>query len=73
LGNDPKIAGYLEFARPLPASRKHNKFISGQMVKTRNESCTMERVGLVVAGLRGISMKEVVDAAWANSCHMFWV
>jgi TatD DNase family protein len=72
LGNDPKIAGYLGSARPLPASRKHNKFILGQMVKTRNESCTMERVGLVVAGLKRVSIEEVVNAAWDNSCRMFW-
>ncbi|QKX61700.1 uncharacterized protein TRUGW13939_08855 [Talaromyces rugulosus] len=70
--NDPKIEQYLEAARPLPPSRKHNKFILGQMVKTRNESCTIERVGLVVAGLKGVTMEEVVEAAWRNSCRMFW-
>ncbi|CAG7946420.1 unnamed protein product [Penicillium salamii] len=72
LGNDPKIAPFLEKAKPLPASRKHNKFISGQMVKTRNESCNMERVGLVVAGLKGISIEEVSEMAWTNSSRMFW-
>jgi TatD DNase family protein len=71
LGNDPKIAPYLESAKPLPASRKHSKFMLGQMVKTRNESCNMERVGLVVAGLKGVSMEEVVEAAWMNSNRMF--
>lgn len=73
LSNDPKIAGYLENARPLPASRKHNKFILGQMVKTRNESCFMEHVGLVVAGLKGVTMEEVAEAAWNNSSRMFWL
>ncbi|CAG7936589.1 unnamed protein product [Penicillium olsonii] len=72
LGNDPKIAPFLEKAKPLPASRKHNKFVLGQMVKTRNESCVMERVGWVVAGLKGISIEEVSEAAWGNSCRMFW-
>ncbi|KAJ6148520.1 hypothetical protein N7497_010502 [Penicillium chrysogenum] len=72
LSNDPKIAVYLETARPLPASRKHNKFILGQMVKTRNESCFMERVGLVVAGLKGVALEEVAEAAWNNSSLMFW-
>jgi Mg-dependent DNase len=43
------------------------------MVKTRNESCFMERVGLVVAGLKGVAMEEVVEAAWNNSCQMFWL
>ncbi|KAJ6183834.1 hypothetical protein N7519_005135 [Penicillium mononematosum] len=73
LSNDPKIAVYLETARPLPASRKHNKFILGQMVKTRNESCFMERVGLVVAGLKGVALEEVAEAAWNNSSLMFWL
>ncbi|KAJ5242154.1 uncharacterized protein N7469_000481 [Penicillium citrinum] len=53
LEKDSKIESFLATARALPPSRKHNKFISGQMVKTRNESCTIERVGLVVAGLKG--------------------
>ncbi|KAF7586600.1 hypothetical protein BBP40_008627 [Aspergillus hancockii] len=69
--NDEKIASYLANARPLPPSRKHNKFILGQMVKTRNESCTIERVALVVAGLKGISLEEVSHAAWQNSVRMF--
>ncbi|KAJ5180175.1 hypothetical protein N7492_003385 [Penicillium capsulatum] len=72
LSNDPKVEPYLREARPLPPSRKHNKFILGQMVKTRNESCTIELVALVVAGLKGMKMADVVDAAWSNSCRMFW-
>ncbi|KAJ5286629.1 hypothetical protein N7478_002315 [Penicillium angulare] len=70
--NDTKINQFLEAARPLPPSRKHNKFILGQMVKTRNESCTIERVAFVVAGLKGVTMEEVAEAAWRNSCRMFW-
>ncbi|KAB8232631.1 TatD family hydrolase [Aspergillus alliaceus] len=69
--NDVKIAPYLADARPLPPSRKHNKFVMGQMVKARNESCTIERVALVVAGLKGISLEEVSWAAWNNSVRMF--
>lgn len=53
LSTDPKIEPYLAAARSLPPSRKPNEFILEQMVKTRNESCTMGRVGLVVAGLKG--------------------
>ncbi|KAE8148918.1 hypothetical protein BDV25DRAFT_141295 [Aspergillus avenaceus] len=71
LSNDDKIAPYLANARPLPPSRKHNKFISGQMIKTRNESCTIERVAIVVAGLKGISLEEVAHAAYENSVKMF--
>ena len=72
VSNDPKIERFLEIARPLPPSRKHNKRIAGQMVEIRNESCTVEKVGLVVAGLMGLTMEEVVEAAWTNSCRMFW-
>lgn len=71
LSNDPRIEPYLKDARSLPPSRKHNKFIPGQMVKTRNESCTIERVGLVVAGLKEVKVAEVIEAAWSNSCRMF--
>ena len=72
LEKDPKIEPYLASARPLPPSRKHNKFILGQMVKTRNESCMIDRVGLVTAGIKGLTMEEVCNAAFANSCRMFW-
>ncbi|KAL2810994.1 deoxyribonuclease TatD [Aspergillus granulosus] len=68
---DDRVAGYLEGARPLPASRKHGKFVSGQMVKGRNESCTIELVARVTAGLMGIPLEEVVERAWGNSVRMF--
>jgi TatD DNase family protein len=67
----PKLAQYLENARKLPPSRKHNKFVAGQMVKGRNESCTIERVAMIVAGLKGLSTEEVAEAAWNNSVRMF--
>lgn len=70
--NDPRIEKYLAAARPLPPSRKHNKFVLGQMVKNRNESCAIERVALVVAGIKSVPMDEVVEAAWNNSGRMFW-
>ncbi|KAL4772165.1 hypothetical protein BDW60DRAFT_222762 [Aspergillus nidulans var. acristatus] len=68
---DDRIKQYLEGARPLPGSRKHGKFRSGEMVKGRNESCTIERVAMVVAGLKGIEVAEVATAAWENSVRMF--
>lgn len=62
---------YLAKASPLPPSRKHAKFIRGQMVKGRNESCTIERVARVVAGVKGIPLEEVAGIAWSNSTNMF--
>lgn len=62
---------YLTNARPLPASKKKDKFEIGRMVKERNESCSLERIAFVVAGLKGISVEEVAGHAWRNSVSMF--
>jgi TatD DNase family protein len=62
---------YLMEAPPLPPSRKHSKFVRGDMVKGRNESCVIERVARVVAGLKGVSLDTIADAAWRNSVKMF--
>ena len=60
-------------ATRLPyAAKKKDKFVMGEMVKERNESCKMESVALIVAGLRGVDVKEVADAAYGNSTKMFW-
>ncbi|GKZ28465.1 hypothetical protein AbraIFM66950_007133 [Aspergillus brasiliensis] len=71
LSGDEKIAPFLKGAREMPPVRKHNKFILGQMVKGRNESCFMERVAMVVAGLKGVDVRVVAEAAWENSVKMF--
>lgn len=64
---------YLKNATRLPyAAKKKDKFVMGEMVKERNESCKMESVALIVAGLRGVDVKEVADAAYGNSTKMFW-
>ena len=62
---------YLVNAMPLPASKKKDKFQMGMMVKERNESCAIGQVAFVVAGLKGISVDQVADAAWENSVRMF--
>ncbi|GKT91054.1 deoxyribonuclease TatD [Colletotrichum tofieldiae] len=62
---------YLTNAPALPQSKKKDKFEMGLMVKGRNESCTMDRVAFVVAGLKGLTVEEVADAAWRNSVNMF--
>ncbi|KAM0488443.1 hypothetical protein ACHAP7_001438 [Fusarium lateritium] len=65
------VKRYCENARALPASKKRDKWDAKCMVKERNESCTMERVALVVAGLKGVGVDEVAEAAWKNSVRMF--
>ncbi len=62
---------YLADAGPLPPSKKHGKFLEGQMVKGRNESCTIDRVARVVAGVKGLSLEEIAEVAWRNSVEMF--
>ncbi|PYH88526.1 hypothetical protein BO71DRAFT_454019 [Aspergillus ellipticus CBS 707.79] len=68
---EDRIAPFLQGARDLPPARKHGRFARGQMVKGRNESCTIERVAMAVAGLKGVSLQEVAEAAWGNSVRMF--
>jgi TatD DNase family protein len=64
---------YLKNGTKLPfAAKKKDKFVMGEMVKERNESCRMESVALVVAGLKGLGVDEVADAAYKNSIDMFW-
>ncbi|KAI1434985.1 TatD family hydrolase [Xylaria sp. CBS 124048] len=50
---------------------KKEKWVEGAMVKGRNEPCTIERVGQVVAGVRGEPLSEICEAAWSNTVKVF--
>ncbi len=50
---------------------KKEKWVQGAMVKGRNEPCQIGLVARVVAGVKGVSLEEVVKAAWENSVGMF--
>lgn len=65
------VKRYCGNAKPLPASKKKDKWDSKFMIKERNESCSMERVAYIVAGLKGISVEEVAEKTWENSIKMF--
>jgi TatD DNase family protein len=65
------VKRYCKNAKVLPASKKKDKWDPKFMIKERNESCSMERVAFVVAGLKGISVEEVAEKAWENSIKMF--
>lgn len=66
------VARYLAIVPPLETpSKKKDKFEMGKMVKGRNESCCIDRVAYVVAGLKGLSVEKVAEAAWGNSTRMF--
>ncbi|KAI4665149.1 uncharacterized protein J4E88_010597 [Alternaria novae-zelandiae] len=53
-------------------SKKKDKFSMGDMVKERNESCNVEKVALVVAGIKSVGVEEVAESAWRNSVDMFF-
>ncbi|KAI0205609.1 TatD family hydrolase [Astrocystis sublimbata] len=50
---------------------KKEKWVEGAMVTSRNEPCMIERVAQVVAGVRGEPLRDVCDAAWANTVKVF--
>lgn len=49
-----------------------DKWDVGHMIKERNESCSLEKVAFVVAGLKGVGVDEVAEHAWRNSTSMFF-
>ncbi|KAL8365108.1 hypothetical protein RB595_004093 [Gaeumannomyces hyphopodioides] len=52
-------------------SVKKEKWEEGAMVKSRNEPCNIERIAIIVAGIKGISVEEVTETAWANTIKVF--
>lgn len=62
---------YCGNAPPLPLAKKKDRWDAACMVKERNESCAISRVAFVVAGLKGVPVEEVAEAAWRNSVEMF--
>ncbi|KAG4443379.1 hypothetical protein IFR05_001168 [Cadophora sp. M221] len=50
---------------------KKEKWVEGAVIKGRNESCFIGRVAWAVAGIKGLSLQEVAEAAWENSVAMF--
>lgn len=52
-------------------SVKKEKWVEGAIIKGRNESCFIGRVAWAVAGIKGLTVQEVADAAWKNSVAMF--
>lgn len=50
---------------------KKEKWQEGAMVKGRNEPCTIERVAKIVAGIKGVPVEDVCEAAWRNTTEVF--
>ncbi|CAN6643978.1 deoxyribonuclease Tat-D [Trichomonascus vanleenenianus] len=62
---------FLQGTAPQFPSYKKEKFQQGAMVRGRCEPCAIELVAKVVAGVKGIPVEEVIDAAWKNSLKLF--
>lgn len=58
-------------APSLPKSVKKEKWEKGMMVKGRNEPVGIVQVAYAVAGIKGLPIEEVCEAAWKNSVRMF--
>lgn len=50
---------------------KKEKWEEGAMIKGRNEPCMIERVAKAVAGIKGLEVEEVCEAAWKNTVKVF--
>ncbi|KAM5351911.1 hypothetical protein ACJ41O_004634 [Fusarium nematophilum] len=50
---------------------KKEKWEEGAMVKGRNEPCNIERVAKIIAGIKGVGVEEVCEAAWRNTVAVF--
>lgn len=47
------------------------KYEEGKLVKRRNEPCKIIQVCEAVAGLKGVSVEEVANAAYENAVNVF--
>lgn len=50
---------------------KKEKWVEGAAVKGRNEPCMIGKVAWAVAGIKGVGVEVVAEAAWENSMRMF--
>lgn len=50
---------------------KKEKWEEGATIKGRNEPCTIERIAKIIAGIKGVSVEEVCEAAWGNTVKVF--
>jgi TatD DNase family protein len=61
-------SGFIETKFEKKADKK---FEMGKLVKGRNEPCQIVQVAEVIAGAKGISLKEVADACYQNSMRLY--
>jgi TatD DNase family protein len=64
-------AKYLEDVEPIAPVVKNKKWKKGCLVKDRNEPALISNVARVIARVKGVTEKEVVEAAWENTVKLF--
>ncbi|EFQ33410.1 TatD family hydrolase [Colletotrichum graminicola M1.001] len=52
---------------------KKEKWEEGAMIKGRNEPCMIERVAKAVAGIKGVEVEDICEAAWRSTVKVFAV
>jgi TatD DNase family protein len=62
---------YLSDYEEMFKSVKKEKFEEGKLIKGRNEPCLIGKVGVVVAGVKGVTLEEVTEGAWRNTVEVF--
>lgn len=50
---------------------KKERWVEGKLIKGRNEPAAIWQVAEVIAGVKGVSVEEVVEAAWRNTVGLF--
>lgn len=74
----PSHASHQQYLKDAPLEKllpyksvKKEKFKQGMMVKGRCEPCSIVLVAEVIAGVKGVSVEEVAQAAWENTQKVF--
>ncbi|ORY88049.1 tatD related DNase [Leucosporidium creatinivorum] len=57
----------------IPPSVKKERWTSGKGVKGRNEPCSTGQVAWVVSQLKGVSVEEVAEQTYRNTCELFGI
>ena len=71
----PSHAGHhflkMSGAPQIPESKKVERFEMGQMVRSRNEPCTIQHVAWIVAHVKEIEYEQLVSQVYRNTMNMF--
>lgn len=59
------------YGRGAGLAKKKEKFVAGNLVKSRNEPCTIGQVAHVVASIRGQDPSSLANIVWENTQRLF--